>query len=504
LVPVPVFLALLSGLLWAACFGERELRVAPWLALVPFLLLIARLPEHGAGWAAFRLGFAHGFASWLLGVWWIAPTLDTYGQLGVALGVGGLVLLAAYLGLFHAAFAVLAARARSASWAWTALGWAALWTALEALRGWLVTGFPWNLAAYAWVGMPGALPLSAWVGAWGVGFLLVAANGGLALALARRRWEIAAIAVAAPLVLRAVSARWASPDDLDRGAARPVRLVQPNIANLVSWDAAAVEAGYQRLLRLSRDACDQAGALIVWPESAAWPLAWADDQRLRDDVAALNAAGCSVLLNSVRSEGGRDFNSAVLAAPAQPPRFADKRHLVPFGEYVPLKTLLPFADKLARNVGDFSPSSELVLLPWGAERLGVAICFEVIFPREVAATTRAGATLLATITNDAWYGPTSAPWQHFRAARFRAAENRRFLLRAAITGVSAVVGPDGSVWEQIGVFEDGVIRRRVIGTKGLTPYARLPWLVPLLCTLAALGALIPGWAGHFRRRRSRE
>ena len=139
--------------MWAACFGERELRVAPWLALVPLFLLIARLPERGATWEAFRLGFAHGFATWLLGVWWIAPTLTTYGQLGTALGIAGLVLLAAYLGLFHAVFAALAARARSSSWVWTALGWAGLWTVLEVVRGWLITGFPWNLAAYAWVGV---------------------------------------------------------------------------------------------------------------------------------------------------------------------------------------------------------------------------------------------------------------------------------------------------------------------------------------------------------------
>jgi apolipoprotein N-acyltransferase len=119
----------------------------------------------------------------------------------------------------------------------------------------------------------------------------------------------------------------------------------------------------------------------------------------------------------------------------------------------------------------------------------MSICYEVVFPDEVAELARAGATILVTVTNDAWYGNTSAPWQHFRAARFRAAENRRPLLRAAITGVSAIVGPDGSVWDQIGVFEDGVINRRVAGMKGLTPYARLPWIVPLLCTLISLGAL---------------
>jgi apolipoprotein N-acyltransferase len=119
----------------------------------------------------------------------------------------------------------------------------------------------------------------------------------------------------------------------------------------------------------------------------------------------------------------------------------------------------------------------------------MAICYEVVYPAEVAELTRAGATILVTITNDAWYGDTAAPWQHLRAARFRAAENRRTLLRAAITGVSALVGPDGSVRAEIGVFEEGVIHARVVGRTGLTPYARRTWLVPFICTLISVLAL---------------
>jgi apolipoprotein N-acyltransferase len=115
----------------------------------------------------------------------------------------------------------------------------------------------------------------------------------------------------------------------------------------------------------------------------------------------------------------------------------------------------------------------------------MAICYEVVYPDEVAELARRGATVLVTITNDAWYGDTWAPWQHYRAARFRAAENRRPLLRAAITGVSAVVGPDGAVWSQLGVFHQGVIRARVLGRHGLTPYAQHPWLVPLLATIVS-------------------
>ena len=139
------------------------------------------------------------------------------------------------------------------------------------------------------------------------------------------------------------------------------------------------------------------------------------------------------------------------------------------------------------------------VLPWGDEKLGMSICYEVVFPAEVADLVRAGATVLVTITNDAWYGDTSAPWQHFRAARFRAAESRRPLLRAAITGVSAWVDPDGSVREELGVNQEGIIRARVLGQRGLTPFSRCPWLVPFLCTILAGAA----FGVYFARARSR-
>lgn len=485
---LPLLLALAAGILWAACFGKREFLVAPWLALAPFLYLLDR----GPGWrAAWKLGFAHGLGTWLAGVWWIAPTLSTYGQIGGFLGALGLAIVAAIMALYPAAFAVLAARARR-GWAWTMVGWAGLWTVLEVLRGLLLTGFPWNLAAYAWAGMPGALQISAWIGAWGLSFLLVFANAGVTLAVARRRWEIAIVGVGVPLAILAVGARWSVPDAGDANAARPVRIVQPNIQNQVGWDPARAAEDYRRLLRLSRAACDEPGALVVWPESAAWPMAWAEDEILRADVRALAGQGCAVMLNSVRTVAQEEYyNSAYLVGPEPDAvHFADKRHLVPFGEYVPLKSVLPFVGKLARNAGDFSAADELRLLPWGGERIGVSICFEVIFPSEVAAMTRAGASLLATITNDAWYGPTSAPWQHFRAARFRAAENRRPLLRAAITGVSGLVRADGSVAAQLGPGEEGVLRGRVGGRADLSPFARAPWAVPALCVLLAAAALL--------------
>jgi apolipoprotein N-acyltransferase len=144
---------------------------------------------------------------------------------------------------------------------------------------------------------------------------------------------------------------------------------------------------------------------------------------------------------------------------------------------------LPVGETLARNVGDFVPGREPSLLPWGDERLGVAVCYEIVFPAEVAATVARGATLLVTVTNDAWYGDTAAPWQHLAAARFRAAELHRPLLRAAITGVSAVVRPDGSIASLLGVDEEGVLRAEVAGRTERTLYSRAPWAPPLVAFL---------------------
>jgi len=156
---------------------------------------------------------------------------------------------------------------------------------------------------------------------------------------------------------------------------------------------------------------------------------------------------------------------------------------------------LPFLDKIARNAGEFLSGADGVLVPWAGQKIVPAICFEITFPAEVARQVRRGGTVLVTVTNDAWYGDSWAPWQHFRAARFRAAENGRYLLRAAITGVSAVVGPDGRVQQQLGVGEEGILAADVPGLRQLTPYSRAPWLAPAICLVIAAFAIFRGRRG---------
>jgi apolipoprotein N-acyltransferase len=490
-----------SGVLWALCFGRRPLPFAAFLALAPLVVILLRARR--PAW----LGWLHGFVSWMVALSWIPPTMVTFGRMPMAAAVPLVGLLAGYLALFHAAFAGLGARIARRAFdgrndrdggllLW--IGLPALWVALEWLRTYLGGGFPWNLAAYVWTDVPGALPLSAAIGAYGVSALVVVSALGVALAVLKRRWEPLAAGFLLPLLLLALGGRAGTRFEVGRferlaaNPGAPLRLLQPNIANLTDWDPAASLRNYQKVLAYARAAC-QPGTLVVLPESATWPYSFEHDPNVHGDLAGLGKRGCTVIFNSDHDAGSYLYNSAYLLAPGGAVARYDKRHLVPFGEYVPFRGVFSFVDKLAREAGEFRPGEGAHLLPWGDERLGMAICYEVVFPAEVADLVQAGATVLVTITNDAWYGDTAAPWQHFRAARFRAAETRRPLLRAAITGVSALVAPDGSVRQEIGPFEEGVIRGRVLGEREMTPYARRPWLVPAVATVLALAALGAAW-----------
>ena len=510
-------LAALGGAAWGLCHGVESRSLLSLVALAPLLLLL--------GWARpFLCGWLHGVVTWCVAIPWIVPTITTYGLQPGWIGGLALLLLAAYLGLFHGLFALLGAPLWRRGDPFSLVALPALWVVLEVLRGRLLTGFPWNLAAHAWIDLPGALPIASWIGAFGVSFLVLVANLGVARAFAIRRWELAAWALLVPAALLALAARLAVVPD-PPAPAREVRVLQPDIPNRPFFDAAANEGDYRRLLAQSRAAC-RPGGLLIWPESAAWPRNWQDDARLRFDVQELALrSGCAVILNTAFTAGDRTFNSLLLVEEARageslPEREAvgagagtaglrveraDKRHLVPFGEYVPLRRVVPFVGKIARRVGDFSPATEVRLLRWREERLGPAVCYEVVFPGETAALVRAGATLLVTVTNDGWYGDSAAPRQHLRAARFRAAENRRWLLRAAVTGISAVVRPDGGLDAALEVGESGTLEATVVGRRDVSPYSRAPWLVPLLCVLAAAVAwarvLVPVRLFRARSRR---
>jgi apolipoprotein N-acyltransferase len=517
--------------LWGASFGRSPLGFGAWLTLAPLPLLLG---HRRAG----TLAFVHGLASWETSLYWIVPTLIQYGSLSFPVAVLLTSILAAFLALFSAAFGWLGGPlwrrwSGGGRFALALVALPALWVALEWLRTYFLGGFPWNLAAYAWIGVPGVLPLSAFLGAYGVSFLVVLvaaaaaatfarlaggragnvagdavarAEAGVARRRRRRRaWQPLLVGAAVPLLLLPLAGRWSLrravvENERAAFAGLPIHLLQPNVANQAGWDPGRALRDYRKVVAMAAASC-RPGVLVVWPESAGWPFEYGRDELLDRDLAALVARGCGVIFNTDTPVAPGDphaYNSAYLLAPGAPPVRYDKRHLVPFGEYVPFERVLFFAKTVARNIGQFRPADRLTLLPWRGELLGPAICYEVVFPEETAALSQAGATILVTITNDGWYGDTAAPWQHLRAARFRAAENRRPMVRAAITGVSAVIAPDGSLLAQLGVGEQGVIRTEVAGERWMTPYARLPWLPPLASTLLAGAALVAVYTSRSR------
>lgn len=471
-----------SGAVWALCFTAEPRLWLPWIALSPLLFLL-RQRHYPA------LALVHGISAWLVSIPWISQTVATYGGLASWLGAGSLLLLAVYLGSYHLVFALLSKRLLEGP-AWhVAFLLPAIWVALEWLRTFLISGFPWNLAGYAWIATPGALEISAWIGAYGVSYLVLFSNTALFLAIDRRRPEAALIAFLAPLLLLAVAARMSLPSDPPRAPLR-VRVLQPNTPILTNPNSPEVQHAYRKMLRLSKEACDRRGTLLIWPESATWNYALERDPEFRNDLRELTESGCGVLLNSPRWTDSEVFNSAFLIEDEKPTQFYDKRHLVPFGEYVPLAGLLPFVGSLARNAGSFSAGHEATVLDWRGEGIGVSVCFEITFATEVADLVRGGATVLATITNDAWYGDTAAPHQHFRAARFRAAENGRPLVRAALTGISAIVAKDGSVLDSLGVGEEGILKADIEPMQRKTLFTRAPSAVPWTAVALSLFAIV--------------
>lgn len=484
---VSAALAVGGGVCWGVCFGIAPPFGLAFLALVPLASLAFR---RRAGW----WGGVHGTVAWLVALPWIVPTLRSFGGIPTPGAVGLLLLMAAYLGAYDGLWAFLVGRwGRDRPLPVTLGLGVGLWMLLEIVRGRMIGGFPWNPAATAWIDLDGALPLASWIGALGVSGCVVAVPMALALSWRRRLPEAAAAVVLGIGILLVTASRWAGPEEsgpFREGLALSV--LQPD-HRIVLDDAAAVWAQYRDLIEMSRAECrDHGPRVLFWPESAAWPHSWPSSPRLRADVAELAALGCPVVLNSTMPAGDRVYNSALFVGADGIAGRYDKRHLVPFGETVPFADVLPFVGRIAREAGDFAAGEEASLLEIGTERVAMAICFEVVFSRAVLEQVRGGGTILATVTNDAWYGPTAAPHQHFRSARFRAAETGRPLVRAALTGISALVDPRGRVAASLSVGEKGVLRGQVRGHETRTLYVRAPWL-PVVVALLLVGFVIfPG------------
>lgn len=455
-------------LLFLASPGIFSLSPLAWLALVPLLVTLSQPGLTGKG--AARLGSIAGMVYFPGLLYWIVYVLGHYGNLPFWLTVPLLLLLAFYMSLYLAAFSWLTWQLRGQ----TCLVWLApmAWVGLDWLRGCLFTGFPWQDLGYSQYQSPILIQVADLCGHHGVTFLIVMTNVLLTLAWRNlpeklRHPSRPSLSVLAALLLLVLAGGYSLVryNQIEREMATAdqlkVAVVQGNIDQDDKWLPHLQETTLSKYLLLSRREL-QANKpdLLVWPETA-MPFYLADSSELLTLGTLTGANHTNILTGAPHREYSPGqarpsyFNSAFLIDDQG--RLAgryDKEHLVPFGEYVPLKKAFFFLGPLVQAVADFSPGDKPQPIPCHNTKLGVLICFESIFPDLARRQTEAGAGLLVNLTNDAWYGRSSAPWQHLAMAVFRAVENRRSLARAANTGVSGFIDPLGRLHQLSPLFVD--------------------------------------------------
>jgi apolipoprotein N-acyltransferase len=463
-----IFWAALSGLLLTGAFPDIGLWPLAAIGLVPLLLSLA----HVRWKTGFLFGWVAGMVHHLTLLYWTAYTMHVYGYLPWALTVPVLILFSAYLSLYTGVFGVLAAGLGRHPTR-LLVGAPVAWVALEYVRGHAFTGFPWaqlGTSLHPWTHIIQVVDIT---GVYGLSGLLVLVNCALTIlwrhvskndaTAATTRRQAAAAVTAAAVAVAAVAGygAWRIGDIDSRVENAPtvrVSVIQGNIDQAVKWDQAFLDATLNTYVDLSLAAAERRPDLVVWPETAT-PYYYG---RQKDMDAVVNAgigkAGAHFLIGIptyARKNGKYDyFNTAALIDPSGRliGRYS-KSHLVPFGEYVPLKRWLPFIGKMVAQVGDFTAGDPGVVLSWPGGAIGAQICYEVIFPALSREMVRNGADLLVNITNDAWFGRTGAPHQHAAMAAFRAVENRRAMARAANTGISGFVTPSGRLFDATGLFQ---------------------------------------------------
>jgi apolipoprotein N-acyltransferase len=444
--------------------------------------LSGRLFQGVSAQRGFQLGLLAGLVYFGGTVYWTAGTVSTFGGLPVIVGILAAGILVFYMSLYVALFGAAAAVIIGRFGVRGLIVAPAAWVATEYLRGNVFGGFPWIPLGAATVHLLPLAQVASLVGVYGLSWLLATLHACLALAaLTTGRTRMSA--VVASLVLVAAPSMWGAARINDgrlvqSGTPIQVGLIQGNIPQGEKWDPANAFAIFDRYLAMTRQAVEKGARFVLWPESST-PFFFEEDfggaNALRKVV---RETGVTLLFGSDQIERGRDtdryYNAAfMLDRAGATAAVYRKMYLVPFGEYVPFKNLLFFVGPLVEAVSDFSPGQQVTMLPVEGHMASTAICYEVVYPDLMRKAVRAGSELLTTITNDAWYGTTSAPYQHFELAAMRAIEQGRYLVRSANTGISGIVDPYGRVLVQTNLFERTIVVGEVRFLQEQTLYAKI-------------------------------
>ena len=491
-------LALVSGALLALSFPRYGHPAVAWIALVPLIVALAQ--KRHPPLKAFLLGLTTGFIYFAGTLYWTGTVIRTFGGIPLPAAALGVVLLALYQGFFPALFALISSRLIARAGLAAILLSSAAWVATEFFRGVVFGGFPWVLLGDSQVTVLPVAQLASVLGVYGVSALVAFINASIAYAMltnGRRR----AASLAAAVVVLIGTAAWGTTRiadaSLTTSSGTPIRvgLIQANIAQEDKWKAGEARRIFTTYIAMTRDAVARGAEYVIWPESAT-PFMFENDPVGQEALRALaREVHVPILFGSDQAVTRPEpalYNAAFLVTPeGSTAAVYRKIHLVPWGEFIPLKRLLFFVSPLVDSFTDFSPGTEMVLLPVGSHLASTAICYEVVYPSLIRQAVQAGSELLTTITNDAWYGHSSAPYQHFALASMRAIEQGRYLARAANTGISGVVDPYGRIVRQSGIFEQTALVEQVRFLKVRTVYSRIGDAIAYIAiALVGLGLVV--------------
>jgi apolipoprotein N-acyltransferase len=473
------------------------------VALVPLLVALLERPS---GRPLFRpsralaLGVLAGSAYFAGTVYWTGATIRQFGGLSWPVAVLVTSLLVAYLALFPGLFALGLAWLVSRFGPRAVMLAPAVWVSSELGRTYFWSGFPWVLLGYSQTTVLPIAQIASVVGVFGVSALVALVSAAISYVVAVRSREsmitLLCITVGVAAIAAWGSHRLAHPTLREQGTSVRVALVQGNIPQDEKWDAARANQIFETYLAMTREAANQGAQFVIWPESAT-PFFFEEDRAAGDRIRQLvRETGIELLFGSDQVEHTdppRYYNAAFLIRrDGSTAAVYRKLHLVPFGEFVPLKRLLFFVGTLVEGAGDFTPGQAMVMLPAGFGTISTAICYEIIYPGLVRSSVLAGSRLLTTITNDAWYGYSSAPYQHFLQASMRAIEQGRYLARSANTGISGIVDPYGRVVQQSRIFERTVMIGDVRMLDDRTVYGRIGDACAYMCAALTLTSLLVG------------
>ncbi len=470
-----------------------------WFAIVPLLWLLL---VEGRGWSAWKcaaVGYANGVL-WYLGTcYWVYSTMNQYGGLPAPVAALVMVLFCLYLGLYHALFAALLALARRAGIAFALIAAPFLWVGVELARA-RITSFPWNLLGYAQVDSYALTRLAPWSGVYGISFVLMAVNAAIAAAVVFPRRRVSTVAAMCGAVLAAGVQNvggWMAPQRMV-GTQKAV-LMQPNLSvgTGEQGDAAMLARNFAGLSLQAASLDDSPARIVLWPESPSpfytnRPEFTSVALQLTEAVHAPLIAGAIGIEAAPQDRRGYHiYNSAALFLPPQGyvTRY-DKIHLVPFGEYMPYASLFSFASGLTQAVGLFDRGSSRMPIAADGHRYGVFLCYESIFGDEVRQFVRNGGEVLTNLSDDGWYGDSSAPFQHINMARMRAIENHRWVLRDTNNGITASIDPNGRVVERMERNQRGAAAMHFDYLHDLTFYTRFGDVFAFFCSFAGCGFLI--------------